>query len=185
MSDPVFALCDVLDAHDIRYLSPTDEGRFALPVGNGDLAAMLWTPPGRLQLTVNKSNAWDDAPGYDVPDWHWSASTEEKMTALVSCASLSFRNSLPLFEALYLDDFEARLHLREGYVSVDARSPLYTTSARTYVLRDPDVLMVDFAEETAEPVAREIELSRFGSRRLFHSFSQISTDTSVGLAGTR
>ena len=68
---------DLLDAHDIRYLSPTDEGRFALPVGNGDLAAVVWTPDNRLQLAINKSNTWDDAAELPVPDWHWSPLTEE------------------------------------------------------------------------------------------------------------
>ncbi|MCC7353416.1 MAG: hypothetical protein IT330_06615 [Anaerolineae bacterium] len=178
------ALSDLLDAHDIRYLSPASEGRFALPVGNGDLGTMVWTPPGRLQLAINKSNAWDDAPDYPVPDWHWSPLTEEKMTALVSCAALSIRNNLPLFEPLYLDDFEARVHLREGYVSVNARSPFCTTQARTYVLRDPDILLVDYDEQAQEPVEREFILERWGSRRLFHWFAQVVPDTTVGLHGT-
>lgn len=177
-------LLAALSAHDVRHLSPAEQGRFGLPVGNGDLAALVWTPADHLQITVNKSNAWDDAPDLPVADWHWSAQMEEKMTALVSCAALSFRNHLPLFETTYLDDFEARLHLRAGYVSVRAESPMCATLAKTYVVRDPDVLVVDYDETTPEEVEREITLSRWGSRRFFHWFAQLNPDTSAGLAGT-
>jgi hypothetical protein len=174
----------LLDVHDIRYLSPAEEGRFGLPVGNGDLTAMLWTPPGRLRLAINKSNTYDDAPELPVSDWHWSPAMEEKATALVACAALSIQNSLPLFETIYLDDFEARVHLREGYVSVGARAPMCATQVRTYVGRDPDVLIVDYEEIADEAVEREIVLSRWGSRRLHHWYMQLNRDTSVGLDGT-
>ncbi len=178
-------LAEVLDAHDVRYLSPAGEGRFGLPVGNGDLAALVWTPTDRLQLAINKSNTWDDAEAYPTPDWHWTPETEEQMTALVSCAELSVRNHLPLFDPTYLDDFEARLHLREAYISVMAQSPLCATNVRTHVVRDPDVLIVHYDERAAEPIEREIMLARWGSRRFFHWNAQISRDTSVGLSGTR
>lgn len=174
----------VLDAHDVRYLSPAEEGRFGLPIGNGDLAAVVWTPHDRLQLAINKSNAWDDAETLPVPDWHWAPQTEERSTALVSCATLSVSNSLPLFDTAYLDDFEACLHLREGRASVHARSPLCDTQVQTFIGRDPDVLVVQYEEDAEEPVVREITLARWGSRRLFHSFAQISCDTSIGLDGT-
>ena len=81
-------ISEILDLHDIRYLSPAEEGRFALPIGNGDIGAMVWTPDNHLQLTINKSNAWDDALELPEPDWNWAPVTEEKTTALVSCAAI-------------------------------------------------------------------------------------------------
>ena len=41
---PKHKIGKVLDALDIRYLSLVGKGRFALPIGNGDLADMVWTP---------------------------------------------------------------------------------------------------------------------------------------------
>ena len=178
-------LNDLLDAHDIRYLSPTDEGRFALPVGNGDLAAMVWTPDNRLQLAINKSNTWDDAPELPVPDWHWSPLTEDKSTGLVSCAALSIENGLPIYDRVYLDDFEARLVLREGLASIKSVSPICSSSIKTFVMRDPDVLVIDIHETASEPVERKITLSRWGSRRFFHFFAQINPDSTIGLCGTK
>lgn len=175
---------DVLDAHDVRYLSPTTEGRFGLPVGNGDLTAMVWTPVDRLHLSINKSNTWDDAPELSMPDWHWSAKTEELTSALVTSATLDIYSGLPNYDPIYLDDYEARLHLQEGYLSVHAASPFSQSNSTIRVARDPDVMVVEVNEKSHEPIEREIILSRWGSRKFFHWYAQVNPDTSIGLDGT-
>jgi len=40
--------------------------------------------------------------------------------------------------------------------------------AASWAAAEPAVLVVDYAEEASEGVSREIELSRWGSRRFFH-----------------
>lgn len=61
-------------------LAPVEETQFGLPVENGDVGAMVWTPADRLQVTVNKSNAWDDMSAVPVLEWHGSAQTKERVT---------------------------------------------------------------------------------------------------------
>jgi hypothetical protein len=88
---------------------------------------------------------------------------EDKSTALVSCAALSYENGLPLYDRVYLDNFEARLVLREGLASIEAASPIGTSKIKTFIMRDPDVLVMDIDETACEPVERKITLSRWGS----------------------
>lgn len=51
-----------LAQHDVVYLAPVVDGFDGLPVGNGDLGAMIWTPPRELRLQINKTDLWDDGP---------------------------------------------------------------------------------------------------------------------------
>ena len=51
-----------LSQHDVVYLSPATEGVEGLPIGNGDMAAMIWTPPEQIIWNINKCDLWDDGP---------------------------------------------------------------------------------------------------------------------------
>src|SRR6185312_11963713 len=89
-----------LSQHDVVYLAPASEGVDGLPIGNGDLGAMLWTPPDRVHLAVNKVDLWDDGP--DGPFTSWGEADEEVSTMLRSAGALSFSTGLPAFDRLYL-----------------------------------------------------------------------------------
>ena len=172
--------------HDIVYLNPAANGEEGLPIGNGDLAAMLWMPPGGLELAINKSNLWDDQPQGYPADWHWNAAWDEKSTSLVSGAHLVIRNGTPLIDPLYLDDFQARLRIYEAMASVDSASPLGKVQAAAWGSAEAEVLVVNYNEQAAQTVSREIELSRWGSRRFFHWYSQYDAGaTGTGLDGTQ
>ena len=89
-----------------------------------------------------------------------------------------------MYDRIYLDDFEARVIFRQGLVSIRAQSPVCASDIKTFIMRDPDVLVVDIHESALEPVEREITLSRWGSRHLFHYFYCVHQDTTLGLSGT-
>lgn len=178
----------LLARHDVVYLSPSSERSECLPLGNGDLVAMVSTPPRGLDLIINKSNLWDDRPNEPrlAENWAWDASEEEEWTTITGGARLSIRSALPVLDPLYLDDFEARLQLHEAKVRVSAASPLGRLQAAAWISAKPSVLVIDYDESVSEPVSREIELERLGSRRLFHWYSQYDPKkTSTGLFGTR
>lgn len=54
-----------LAAHDIVYLTPSDQRSESFPIGNGDLVGMVTMPARGLDLVINKANLWDDRP--DIP----------------------------------------------------------------------------------------------------------------------
>jgi hypothetical protein len=177
----------LLARHDVVYLSPTAEGGDGLPIGNGDMVGWVWTPPHGLELAINKSNLWDDRPRQPplAENWAWDISEEERWTSIVSGARLAVRSKLPILDPLYLDAFEQRLTLHEATVRVNAASAFGRVQAATWVSLKPAVLVIDYDEAAEQPVSREIVLERFGSRRLFHWYSQYDPkQTGTGLDGT-
>ena len=186
IAEPNYAA--LLAQHDIVYLTPTDYGPEGLPVGNGDLMGHFWIPPEGLELGLNKANLWDDriTPPPMSENWSWDVSEEEQWTAAVNGARLKIHSRLPLIDPLYLDAFQARLNLHEARVSMESAGPLGKVAANIWISKEPAVTIVDYDETAREPVSREIELSRFGSRRFFHWYSQYRPDaTYVGLDGTQ
>jgi len=92
----------LLAQHDVVYLTPTADAAEGLPIGNGDLVAMVWTPAHGLEMAINKSNLWDDRlTPPDLPAaWSWDVREEERWTALVSGARLAIRSGLPLLDPI-------------------------------------------------------------------------------------
>jgi len=144
-----------LSGHDLVYLSPAEDGWEAMPLGNGDLGGMLWNPGGDLFWTLNKSDAWDDRPGFEPGN----------QTDLVSCGALRLR-SLPVFDWLYLQDFEARLSLYDATVRMKSTTPFGETRVEAFCSAAAKCFCLRLQDDLTEPVAREIELSRLGSRSL-------------------
>ena len=151
-----------LAQHDLGYLSPATRAVEGLPVGNGDTTAMVWMPPDGVTLTVNKSNLWDDLNTLPA-NWIWSPALEETNTALVGGATLTFRNGTPLLDGIYLQDFHARVDLYRAQVLVDSKSALGSVKASAWGCSESGVLVLDYDESTPQPLAREIELSRWGT----------------------
>ncbi|MCI0721754.1 MAG: hypothetical protein L0338_22705 [Acidobacteria bacterium] len=178
----------LLGQHDIVYLSPVEQGPEGLPIGNGDLVGMVWMPPQGLELVLNKSDLWDDRLSEPplAENWAWDLKEEEQWTALVSAGRVRVRSALPLLEPIYLDDFQARLNLYEAGVEVESASAVGKLKANCFIAKQPGVLVIDYEERGQEAVSREIELERWGSRRLFHWYSQYDPKaTGTGLEGTR
>lgn len=177
----------VLAPHDIVCLTPVCCGADALPIGNGDLIGMVLARSDGIEVIINKSDLWDDHPADPklTGNWAWDPAQEEQWTALVSGARLRIQTPIPILDPLYLDSFESRLNLHDATVSINGKSPLGEIAAKTWISATPDVLVIEYEESSTEPVVRELKLDRWGSRRLFHWFSQYdSTATSVGLSGT-
>ncbi len=144
-----------LSGHDVVYLSPAEDGWEAMPLGNGDLGGMLWNPGGDLLWTLNKCDAWDDRPGFAPGD----------QTDLVSCGALRLR-SLPVFDWLYLKDFQGRLSLFDATARLKSSTPFGETSVEAFCSSAAKCFCLRLNDSLVEPVAREIELSRLGSRSL-------------------
>src|SRR5437870_1628992 len=75
-----------LSQHDVVYLSPPEDPSLGLPIGNGDLGALLWTTDSKLVLAINKCDTWDDNKPGDFTNW--SPEEEEAYTTLRHCGRL-------------------------------------------------------------------------------------------------
>ncbi|MBX3000058.1 MAG: hypothetical protein KF893_16170 [Caldilineaceae bacterium] len=172
-----------LSQHDLVYLAPPVYGIDGLPIGNGDLGAMIWTPPERIHLAINKVDLWDDGP--DAPFTAWGKPDEEVSTMLRSAGSLTIGHGLPSLDRLYLSDFEARLHLAEARVTIHARSPFGGLDAEIFASESAGVLVVHYRDWTEDKLPRRMELARWGSRSFLHWYRRIRREVPISLTGTQ
>lgn len=164
-----------LSKHDIVYLSPALEGYEGFPIGNGDMGGMLWTPSGGLSLTLNKCDAWDDRSGFEPGN----------QTDLVSCGALNIE-SLPVFDWIYLEDYEARLSLFEACCRIRSKTPFGTTEIESFCSSRSKVFCCHVRDSLTQEVSRKIKLSRWPSRSLdllITAPGTYSGDASQRLAG--
>ncbi len=168
--------------HDIVYLSPPEDPTLGLPIGNGDLGALLWTGETGLVLAINKCDTWDD----DEPGCFngWDAGKEEQYTSLRHCGRLYIDFGCPVFDRLYLQDFEARLELASAVASLRAVTPFANATAQSYISAEFRVLVVHCQLSGTEAYAPQVRLERWGSRTFAHWYSQVNRDARQGLRGT-
>jgi len=173
-----------LSQHDVLYLTPGTEGYEGLPLGNGDLGAMAWTPADRIHFQINKCDTWDDAP--DGPFGAWDDGNKaETYTALRHCGELEIHPGLPAFDWMYLEDFQSRLCLADAEASWFAKGPLGLVRCRSFVAREPKVLVIHYADELSEPVTRRVTLARWGSRVFEHWYATLRRGNLLGPLGTK
>jgi len=110
-----------LAQHDVVYLSPPEDPTLGLPIGNGDLGALVWTTDRELVLAVNKCDTWDDDKAGSFQNW--GRTEEENYTTLRHCGRLVIDWGCPAFDLLYQQDFQGRLELAPAVASPFAPPP--------------------------------------------------------------
>ena len=162
-----------LAKHEVVYLSPPKEGYEGFPLGNGDLGAMVWCTDSGLQIQINKSDTWDQP-------------NQESGMLLRSCARLSLDTATPVFDWLYLDDFEGRLSLYRAEAAFQATTPFMRLRTAARVLANHNVLALDVEVEGRGDIAVQgssisLVLERWGSRAFGSWYSGIHRGASQGL----
>ena len=172
-----------LARHDVVNLSPATEGYDGFPIGNGDLGAMAWTPPDRLSFQINKTDTWDDAPEGIFGGWEDGNNPDksEHFTSLRSCGQLTVEPGLPLFDWMYLDDFEGRLSLHDARATWKAEGPLGSVKCKAFVTNEPAVMALHYEDHLSESVERRVTLARWGSRVFEHWYRFVRRDHLLGL----
>lgn len=168
--------------HDVVYLSPPEDPMLGLPIGNGDLGALVWTGESQMVLAINKCDTWDDNEARTFSGW--GAKEEERHTSLRHCGRLVVDFGCPVFDLLYQQSFEGRVELAAGAASLRAETAFAQVTARSYVSAAHRVLVVRCEAEGAEALAPEVKLERWGSRTFAHWYSQVNRDAANGLDGT-
>jgi alpha-L-fucosidase 2 len=173
---------DFLSQHDVVYLAPAPDGIDGLPIGNGDVGAVLWSPPDHLRLAINKIDLWDDGP--PGPFNSWGEEDEEISTMLRAAGALTISHGLPSLDRLYLTDFAARLRLADAAIDLRAATPFSAITAQAFISEAAQVLVVRYQDQTEEPLPRRIEAARWGTRSLLHWYRRIRRHDPLPLQGT-
>ncbi len=160
-----------LSQHDVVYLSPPEDPTLGLPIGNGDLGALVWTTRRELVLAINKCDTWDDNKRGHFHNW--GREEEENYTTLRHCARLVIDLDCPAFDLLYQQDFQGRLELAPAVASLRARTPFAKVAVSSYVSADPAVLVVRCEMSSAEAYSPQVRLERWGSRVFGHWYSLV------------
>jgi len=171
-----------LAQHDVVYLSPPEDPSLGLPIGNGDLGALLWTTDSKLVLAINKCDTWDDNKPGDFTNW--SRQEEEASTTLRHGGRLVLDFGCPVFDLLYQQDFQARLELAAARASLRARTPFAQVSISCYASAADQVLVLRGETGGTEAYPRQMTLDRWGSRTFGHWYSYVVRDPTRGLDGT-
>jgi len=171
-----------ISQHDLVYLSPPHDPMQGIPLGNGDMGALLWCEPSRIVIAINKCDLWDDA---DFGRFHnWSSAEEDKSTALRHGGRLIVDFGMPLMDPFYLKDFEARLELASAQARVFASTPFGRLHLSAYVSADENALIIECETDIEEKCPHEVILERWGSRTFAHWYAKVRRDPEIGLSGT-
>lgn len=129
-------LSSLLARNDVVYQVPTDRSEDGLPIGNGDVGTMVWTPSdeGGIAFQLNKVDAWstDNNP-------HFYSSN-----ALPSLARIVIKPSQPLQQST--TSFHQQLTLSQGLVDINATYARGACHTRTFLDATRPVMAVEISD---------------------------------------
>ncbi|MBS2212663.1 hypothetical protein KEM09_14690 [Carboxylicivirga mesophila] len=162
-----------LDKHDIVYKTPAYEGFEGLPIGNGDLGGMVWSSKNGLEIQINKNDLFDQA-------------NEEAGATLRGGARLSIDFGAPVFDWLYLDDYDGRLSLKNAEVTMRSLTPFGQSDVTTWVSADKNVWFVELKSVNKNHKQTKIKaaLERIGSRAFPGWYGGYTKNTDIGIGNT-
>ncbi len=167
--------------HDLVYKAPpTDPMQYGMPLGNGDIGALLWCDDRKIYIAFNKCDLWDDGPeGVFTAGGH-----EENTTTLRHGCRIIIDFGSPIFDSFYLKDFEARLHLKNGCAELKLNCPFGSLSAKFFICYNSSILCGEIETDFKEAGDIQIALERYGSRAYSRWYVLVKRDETIGLNGT-
>ncbi|MCX6985600.1 MAG: hypothetical protein NT118_12760, partial [Lentisphaerae bacterium] len=114
-----------MSKHDIVYESPSYYGFDGMPLGNGNMGAMVTTSQNSLNFVINRNDAWDDSPTgicYGETDF-------EQNSILRHCGECVIETGYPVLDLMYLKNFEERLSLHDAELDLKAETPFSKISS--------------------------------------------------------
>ncbi len=168
--------------YDLVYQSPPIDPLQGIALGNGEIGVLFWCEDSKLIAVVNKSDLWDDAAF--GPFRNWSGKEEDYSTTQRHACRIVIDFKFPVFNALYLSDFKARLNLADASLSLESASPFGNVNLKAFVDHETGILYYELGSDLNEDVPLEVTIERFGSRTFSHWYYQINRDATIGLSGT-
>jgi len=163
----------ILQHHDVVFNAPVCDVMYGIPLGNGDLGALLWLEKDALVINVNKTDLWDESLDKDdiiIPKG------EENMTTCCSGATIRLKLNCPVFDGIYAESYQSRLSLSDATANIDAKTPFCSTSVKSFVARENDVVAVRAKIDQKEILPFSVEMERWGSRTLAYWYLRFEPD---------
>ena len=171
----------IISKHDLVFRSPVPDPLNGIPLGNGHTGWLIWTDERRLNININDTDLIDD--GEKRTDGYTSAS-DENNTVCVNGGLLSIDFGCPVFEAIYQNDFEARLRLGKAAAEIKADTPFMKVNASAFVSSEYNVGVIDIESSSPDRFPLQLSVERWGSRTFMYWYSALSGSPSDGLDGT-
>jgi len=174
-----------LSRHDIVFLSAPSEGWEGLPIGNGRMGGPVWVKPNGLRFQLNHTDTWDNHYDYDSP-----SPGDREFMALRALGQLRIEHTIPAYDWIYMDDFEARLAMHEAEVSVSCQSGLGSFRWRAFVHADLPVAVFHHQAQYSSELGPSgaglrVSLDRWGSRLFGWWYSGIKAGAATHLGKAR
>ncbi|MEQ8924782.1 MAG: hypothetical protein RLO81_03150 [Fulvivirga sp.] len=166
--------------YDLVYKSPPIDPLQGIPLGNGEIGSLIWCDGSKIIIAVNKSDLWDDGKT-EKPGWYGAL---DEQTTLRHAGRIIIDFNYPIFDELYISEFDARLNLAEASFELTTSSPFGDLAFNAFINFDNGILFYDIISDLKDDVPVEISLERYGSRTYSRWYSSISDKTSIGLDGT-
>ncbi|MCX6219568.1 MAG: hypothetical protein NTZ69_01100 [Bacteroidia bacterium] len=168
--------------YDLVYLSPPIDPMQGIPLGNGDLGALVWCEDSKIIIVVNKSDLWDDAKPDETNNW--KNEKYDYYTTQRHACRIIIDFKFPVFNTLYLSGFKARLNLADASLSLEGTSPFGKVNLKAFIDHQSGNLFCELGSDLNEDVPMKISIERFGSRTYSSWYSAINRDASIGISGT-
>ncbi len=172
--------------HDLIFNAPPcDPIKYGMPLGNGDIGALVWCENERLYIAVNKCDLWDDSETDDFSNW--KLREEESSTVLRHGFRIVIDFGDPVFDEFYLSEFQARVSLADGLLTVRSVTPFGKVDFSAFVTQpgagEDSVLCCSLNTELTEKQDIVLCAERYGSRSFPHWYSRVINDPASGLGG--
>ncbi len=170
-----------ISQYDLVYKSPPIDPMQGIALGNGDVAALVWCEDSKIIIVLNKCDLWDDSRS-EKPET-WNEKYDYYTTQRQACR-IEINFKLPVFSALYLSDFKAKLNLADASLSLTGSSPFGNLDLKAFIDHQSGLLFCDLGTAFLEDVPLEISVERFGSRTFSMWYTRMRRDALIGLSGT-
>lgn len=170
-----------ISRYDLVYKSPPADPMQGIPLGNGDVSALMWCEGSKIIMVINKCDLWDDSKS-DKPET-WTEKYDYYTTQRQACR-IEIDCKFPVFNTLYLTDFKARLSLADAKLVLTGSTPFGQLSFKAFIDNQSGLLLCDLESSFNEQVPLQISVDRFGSRTFSMWYTRMRRDAEIGLAGT-
>lgn len=140
-----------LGQHDVVYGVPPRAGEQAMPIGDGDLGAMMWCPEGEIRFQFNKSDLWFDSP-------YFRAEAPRTRDLLSAGALAIVADPAPTDQPIR---FEQRLNLYHGLVSLESDAREGACSVQAWAAATGGVVCIQYRDCILLGKSRSVQVRSF------------------------
>jgi hypothetical protein len=154
--------------HDLVYHMVPTLSALAMPLGDGDLGAMVWCPE-KLTVQLQKADLWDDP----LPSWEPSTTLEQSGPIVKTAEQWRLlsagRLAIDCVPSLFAEPvrYEQRLSPYSATLHIMADSPAGSCQVTAFVAANTGVLVLRYQDQSLRTVQRRIEVSLWRQAHLF------------------